>query len=64
MSDVWNGLASFLAEMIEKYGNELNYNTPSIIYEIENVMDPNSQYFTFICYFDKLIANRKPEYKV
>ena len=64
MSDVWNGLASFLADMIEKYGNELNYGTPSIIYEFENNLNPDEQYFTFICYFDKLIANRKPELKV
>lgn len=50
--------------MIEKYGNELNYDTPSIIYEFENNLNPDEQYFTFICYFDKLIANRKPELKV
>lgn len=28
MNDIWNGLASFLAEMIEKYGNQLTFDLP------------------------------------
>lgn len=56
MNDIWNGLASFLAEMIEKYGNQLTFDLPKqeIIYLKQP--EPEIVYLCFSSYFNKLIT--------
>lgn len=50
MIDVWNGLASFLAEMIEKYGNQIIIDTPAYEILYRNKTDTSNIYSYFVKY--------------
>lgn len=58
MIDIWSGLATFLAEMIEKYADQLNFDKPVPMIGYQKRKSSEMLYHVFMSYLEYICMNK------